>query len=121
MAKIGLFFLLFFLPLFSNNPPRAEVQWGVHAKAPPLTPDTLQKLAKIGIRFTFPAPRRNLGSNPSTNREGGLLFITDFNEKAEKFRKWLEMPEFRPGNISMGEDPVVELKETGGLGFDPSP
>lgn len=115
MAKVTLFFLLFGLSLFSNT----EVQWGVRAKAPPLTPDTLQKLAKIGIRFTFPTPRPNLRSDLSMSRENGVLFLTDF--KQEVFRKWLEKPEFRPGSISMGGDPVVELNETGGLGFDPSP
>lgn len=118
MAKIVLFFLLFVLPFFSHEP-RTGVQLGVHAKAPPLTPDTLQKLARIGIRFTFPTPRPNLRSNLSNSREGGVLFLTDFKE--EVFRKWLEMPEFRPGSISMGEDYLIELNKTGGLGFDPSP
>lgn len=124
MAKISLLFLLAFLPLFSSDEPSSHAQLGLSVKTPPLTPATLQKLARIGIRFTFPTPRQNLRSNLSNSREGGVLFITDFNEKAEAFRKWIEIPQFRPGNILMIEDEkdrLIELEKTGGLRFDPSP
>lgn len=99
----------------------AGAVFGLTARAAPLTASTLKDLAYIGIHFTFSAPFcPSLEIKGPTHWEGGVLFISDFNSKAEVFLKWLELAKFRPskiviidsGNmdqIQMGKE-VLEIK-----------
>ncbi len=78
----------------------AGAVFGLTAKEPPLSVQTLHQLTRIGIAFTFPAPiRPNLETRSPIQWEGGVLFLSDFNKRADVFQKWLELAQFRPSKI----------------------
>ncbi|MBX7066508.1 MAG: DUF2608 domain-containing protein [Parachlamydiales bacterium] len=93
----------------------AGAVFGLTALQPPVNAAILKELALIGIDFTFTAPARpNLETKAPVRWEGGVLFISDFNRKAEVFRKWLEMAQFRPSKIVIidtGNQPKDEIEK----------
>lgn len=83
----------------------AGAVFGLSARHPPISATTLKQLAYIGIDFTFSAPFcPNIETKAPTEWKGGVLFITDFNSKAEVFRKWMEKVQLRPSKIILIDD-----------------
>lgn len=101
------------VPIIHKMQQSAGAVFGLTALQPPLNATVLRHLALLGIDFTFTAPARlNQEAKAAARWERGVLFIHDFNQKAEIFSKWLEMAQFRPsklviidtGNLSSSND-----------------
>lgn len=70
-------------------------------KQTPLTEGMIEQLAVIGIDLTFnaPPPPQEFKFEVPIENERGVIFLTDFNEKAEVFQKWLDLVPFKPQKI----------------------
>lgn len=101
-------------PIVQEMQESAGAVFGLTALQPPVNAALLKELAFIGIDFTFTAPYRpNLEAKAPVRWEGGVLFIADFNRKAEVFRKWLEIAQFRPSKlviIDTGKESQTEME-----------
>ena len=119
MAQV-IFCLLTFFSLCAKEVERTarpEVQrqgaivFGLTPRSIPLSAAKLKQLAYIGIDFAFNAPLSpNLGVQVPAKWEGGVLFLSDFHQKAHLFRKWLEMAKFRPSKIVIVDDGKTSIK-----------
>lgn len=91
----------------------ANAVFGLTALNPPISVAALKRLAYVGIDFTFSAPYcPNLEIQSPIHWEEGVLFISDFSRKADVFRKWFEMAQFRPSKIVIideGEPHLIEM------------
>ena len=101
--------------------PESEIQksagsiLGVTIQTPPISESILKQLAHIGIHFIFTVPERpQLEVQTPIHWEGGVLFLTNFNQRGEIFQKWLEYAHIRPSKIILiddRKDPLIHLEE----------
>lgn len=78
---------------------------GINPKLPPIAPDTLRKLAYIGIEYTFNTTFQPKAETKTPDEwEGGIRFLSDFEGKAEVFRKWFEISLIKPDQIVIIDD-----------------
>jgi len=123
MAKIVLFLFVFFsvraeiIEISSMEEifpyiDQGTLVLGLSAQPAPIDPDTLKQLAYIGIEYSFNTPfRPQVESKVPESWEGGIMYLSDFEGKAEVFRKWLEVTLIKPSQIVLIDDKMDHFAE----------
>ncbi|PIS02328.1 MAG: hypothetical protein COT85_06055 [Chlamydiae bacterium CG10_big_fil_rev_8_21_14_0_10_42_34] len=82
---------------------RPNAPLGLTIKSRPLSPKTLNQLAHIGIRYTFNTTVRPATDPNRSSLDRGLLFLSDFENREDLFRKWFEQFTYHPSKITITE------------------
>lgn len=85
---------------------------GLNAQPAPIDPNTLKYLAYLGIEYSFNTTfRPQAESKVPDPWRGGVMHLSEFEGKAEVFRKWLETTLIKPSQIVLIDDKMDHFAE----------